>query len=86
MTPDAAHDLAELALIAAARPTRIDPVTALRVARDRSGLSVEDFARALGIFTGFYILMATGRRPVPPWVMGRVQRFGWTHGPSDEAA
>lgn len=52
---------------------RIDNAESLRNARARSGMSIERFARVLGIYPGALVNWERGRKPVPGWVLGRLQ-------------
>ena len=64
----------ELAQIARFPVERISGAASLRIARRRAGLSVEAFADRLRIYPAALLCWEAGRKPVPPWVLGRLQR------------
>ena len=48
---------------------------ALRAARQESGLSIEAFAHALGLYPAAVASWLSGRKAAPWWVVKRLQRF-----------
>jgi DNA-binding transcriptional regulator YiaG len=69
----------ELRMIAEAKAQgrfeRISARDGLKQARQEAGLSIEAFATRLGIYPGALLNWESGRKEVPGWVMGRLQRM-----------
>ncbi len=74
-TDERTWEKALLACVNGTRTERITPLVAFRAGRRRLGLSVTQFADALGIYPAAALCWEQGRRPVPAWVLERLRRY-----------